>query len=65
VTERPVHAAAQVAVSGEVSRASWSSGSTTSDTGLHLTSLHGSWVAPRRRDSGDGEDSTAAAENLG
>jgi hypothetical protein len=36
---------------------------TTRDTGLHLTSLRGSWVTTRRWDNGDGEDSTAAAEN--
>jgi hypothetical protein len=51
----------KAAKSGEVSRALWSTGSTTSDAGLHLTSLRGSWATSRRRGGGGGGESTAAA----
>jgi hypothetical protein len=40
-------------------------GITTSDAGMLLTSLRGSWTASRGRGSNDGGGTTAAARELG
>jgi hypothetical protein len=59
--ERRVDAAARQGNSGDGAKALRSTGSTSSSAGLHLTSLRGSWVAPRRRKSGDDGASSVAA----
>jgi hypothetical protein len=55
--------AARLGNSGDISRVLRCAGTATSDADGFLTSKRVSGAAPRRLDSGDGEESTAAAES--
>jgi hypothetical protein len=65
MAERTDGVAARLRNSGKDFRLLRCTSLTTSDAGEFLTSRHNSWIASRRRDSGDGGKSTAAAGSLG